>query len=151
MKNIVIRKPEHNDMNQLVQLCSQHAKFEGADYSTTGKTLKLAKALLSDSPVLFCYVIELSGNLCGYVTASKEFSTWNADYFLHMDCLYLTQSARGKGLGQALMAKIQQLAADTQCTHIEWQTPIDNEQAIDFYHRRGASSKNKKRFIMPMM
>ena len=150
MKNFTIRKPKSNDLEQLVQLCEQHAKFEGADYSATGKAIKLTKALFSESPVLSCFVIEQSGKLVGYVTASKEFSTWNADYFLHMDCLYLSKSARGKGLGQALMTKIQQLAADLQCTHIEWQTPIDNEQAINFYQRQGASSKTKKRFFMPM-
>ncbi len=148
MSEICTRAVTKNDLTQLIQLCVEHAAFENAQYDPQGKSDKLYKALFSNSAPLCCYVAEQADALIGYVTATREFSTWDADYFLHMDCLYLTEKNRGKGIGALFIKRLQQYASDCGCTHIQWQTPADNADAIDFYRRIGATHKDKKRFFL---
>ena len=40
-----------------------------------------------------------------------------------MDCLYLRDKARGKNLGEKLVAEIVKLAQEKNCVNVQWQTP----------------------------
>jgi GNAT superfamily N-acetyltransferase len=84
--------------------------------------------------------------LVGYATWSLECSTWRAAEHAHLDCLYLEEGSRGRGLGRALLERIAVRAAQRGATHVEWQTPDWNAGAIRFYERLGAVGRNKKRF-----
>jgi len=96
---------------------------------------------------LHTWVVEQCGRLVGYATASQEFSTWDATSFLHLDCLYLREEARGTGLGRQLVLEIACLACHLGCVNVQWQTPEWNERAIRFYQRLGAIGKQKVRFV----
>lgn len=146
MTDLIIRKVEPGDIDQVVQLCRLHAEYEGTAYNKTGKADKLVEAFFSDNPVVHCFVAIRSEKLVGYATATKEFSTWDADYYLHMDCLYLIDEARGTGIVGQFINVLKILARKNRCTHIQWQTPVDNEKAIAFYYKQQAISKDKKRF-----
>jgi GNAT superfamily N-acetyltransferase len=78
----------------------------------------------------------------------KQYATWDAAYYVYMDCLFLTEDARGKGVGEELINRIKLEANALDCTHIQWQTPDFNERAIKFYNRIGATSKSKERFFL---
>ncbi|MCY0934063.1 GNAT family N-acetyltransferase [Streptomyces sp. H34-S4] len=67
-----------------------------------------------------------------------------------MDCLYLTEEARGHGLGAALMDEVAALARGLGLGHVEWQTPDWNEGAIRFYDRLRATGKPKLRYALPV-
>lgn len=148
MSDIKIRKVRPSDIETVIKLCELHANFEGAEYDTEGKEEKLSELLFQEQPVLSCLVAEQNGTLLGYATVSKEPSTWDADYFLHMDCLYIIEQARGKNLGYRFISSIKELAKELCCSHIQWQTPIDNFGAISFYKKCGATSKGKERFFL---
>ncbi|MNE67251.1 putative acetyltransferase [compost metagenome] len=47
-------------------------------------------------------------------------------------------SARGTGLGTALLGKLASLAMERGCGRLEWSVLDWNEPAIDFYRRLGA-------------
>ncbi len=148
MSKIDIRKAKPNDIKDIIKLCELHANFEGVEYNVDGKEAKLSKCLFQENPVLNCIVAERNGILLGYATATKELSTWDADYFLHMDCLYILEQARGEKLGTRFMASIKGLAKQLHCSHIQWQTPDNNFGAISFYKKCGATSKDKVRFFL---
>jgi ribosomal protein S18 acetylase RimI-like enzyme len=150
MTDLIIRPAIADDLPELVELCALHAAYENAPYDPGGKQQKLAAALFSSVPVLFAQVAEQRGKLLAYATATREFSTWNGDYFLHMDCLFVLEQARGNGLGERLLLQIRQLAKNLECTHIEWQTPQDNTDAIRFYRRLGATARPKQRFMLTL-
>jgi len=48
------------------------------------------------------------------------------------------------------MNTLKKFARDTDCTQIQWQTPEENERAINFYYKQKAMSKNKKRFFLSL-
>jgi ribosomal protein S18 acetylase RimI-like enzyme len=134
------------DLPELIKLCAEHAAYENATYDSTGKTEKLQQAI--DNQRLYVWVVESRNGLVGYTTATLEFSTWDATEFLHMDCLYLKEEARGQGLGEQLVREIAKLAKEKSCVNVQWQTPDWNTRAMNFYERLGATSKNKVRFFL---
>lgn len=148
MKTPIIRFAEEADMDALVQLCAQHAAFEKAEYNSLGKHQALSAQLFSSNPIAYCLVVEQSNTLIGYATFMKQFSTWDADFYIYMDCLFLTESARGYGIGEQLVTRIKQEGTKRKCSHIQWQTPEFNTRAIKFYRRIGAHSKQKERFFL---
>lgn len=144
----IIRPISPIDMQCFIQLCAEHAQYEDALYNPQNKEECLFHALFSDSPRLYAWVIEQHGKLVGYATATLEFSTWDADSFLHMDCLYIREEMRGEGFGPLLIKEIVLLARKHNCVNVQWQTPIWNKRAIQFYQRLGAASQQKVRFFL---
>ena len=148
MSDILIRKIQKQEIKELINLCALHAKYENASYDKTGKEEKLHLALFKEDSNITCFVAIQNEEILAYATAILEFSTWDADYYLHMDCLYIKESHRGKGLGENFMSKIKEHAKELGCNHIEWQTPSNNYKAIKFYEKMGAKNKDKKRFSL---
>ncbi len=144
--NTDIRKALPADVHQLVRLCADHAAFEKSNFEPSGQEERLTEALFGESSMLNCMVIEQEEQLIGYVTFMKQYATWEADFYVYMDCLYLSPSARNLGLGQKLMDEVERYARSENCQAIQWQTPTWNEGAIRFYERNGAISKSKMRF-----
>lgn len=142
-----IRFATKADLASIVLLCAAHAAYEKADYAPEGKKEALEKHLFCQAPTLYCLVAELNGEVIGYATYLKQFETWGACFYLYMDCLYLSKSCRGLGIGRAIMQRIQAEAQQMGVQEIQWQTPEFNTGAIQFYHRLGAKSKAKERFF----
>ncbi|MBL8061805.1 MAG: GNAT family N-acetyltransferase [Anaerolineales bacterium] len=147
-RDFVIRRAVPEDLPELVRLCAEHAEFEQAAYSPHGKAERLKAHLFGKTPACFCLVAEMDAVLSGYATYSKEFSTWDAGFYIHMDCLFLRPHARGLGLGEHLIKQIKQEARSLGCQLIQWQTPKFNTRAIKFYKRIGAMEKEKMRFFL---
>ncbi|UII20602.1 GNAT family N-acetyltransferase [Fulvivirga ligni] len=143
---MIIRPAKMNDVAAIAELCKQHAEYEKSDIEVDHLAEKLSE-LLFKNQVIQCLVVEQADNLVGYASVMKQYSTWHACSYLYLDCLYLQEEARGKGLGMRLMQEIWQLAIKEECDHIQWQTPSFNKAAIGFYKKLGAVSKMKERFV----
>ncbi len=149
MKAPLIRFVASNDLEQLVNLCQLHANFEKSNYNSQHKITHLKEALFKETPDLYCLVVATEeNNLIGYTTFMKQYATWDASFYIYMDCLFLTKEARGFGLGEQLIDQIKKEALNLNCSLIQWQTPDFNKRAMKFYKRIGATSKNKERFFL---
>lgn len=146
--NYKIRNAEPKDIDEIIKLCAEHAEFEKAEFSPHEKAENLAKHLFSENPPVFCLVAESKNELLGYTTFMPEFSTWDADYYVYMDCLFLRPQARNLRIGEQLIKEIAKFAKSRNIQQIQWHTPDFNERAIKFYLRIGANSKEKTRFYL---
>ncbi|WP_428742426.1 N-acetyltransferase family protein [Tenacibaculum sp.] len=145
---MIIRFAKTTDLSQIIDLCEQHAKFEHAEFEKKDKEKLLMESIFGEFPSLKCLVVVSENTIVGYATYMKQFSTWNADSYIYLDCLFLTEKTRGEGLGTALMEKIKEYTKTENCTIIQWQTPCFNKKAIRFYQKIGGVSKTKERFSM---
>ncbi|MFK7953829.1 MAG: N-acetyltransferase family protein [Ekhidna sp.] len=148
MKTPTIRFAKQSDLEDIVMLCEQHAHFEESDYDSSNKSENLDRHLFGKNPSLFCLVVQQEESIIGYATYMKQFSTWDAEFYIYMDCLFLNDESRGIGIGEELINRIKQEAQKFDCNHIQWQTPDFNTRAIKFYKRIGAVSKTKERFFL---
>ncbi len=146
----IIRECKTGDLDALVVLCAKHADYERAEYNAAGKKEKLEAALFSDDKKLYGMVVEVAGEVVGYVTYTFDFSTWDAQKFIYLDCLYLEDAYRNFGIGQVLMEKVIEIGKSENCVNMQWQTPDFNEKAIRFYKRIGGIGKEKVRFTVPL-
>lgn len=143
-----IRFAEKKDIPQVIDLCKQHANYENVEYDRKNKEELLFNVIFGEFPVLKCLVVAKENTIIGYATYMKQFSTWDADFYIYLDCLFFTEETRGKGLGTTLMEKIREYAKTENCSVIQWQTPDFNKKAIRFYQKIGGLSKTKERFFM---
>ncbi|WP_350287342.1 GNAT family N-acetyltransferase [uncultured Croceitalea sp.] len=148
MNEPIIRFAKPSDMDNIVHLCAQHALYERSAFDPNGKAEQLAEHLFMPSPSLYCLVVEQEKQLIGYATYMKQFATWDANFYVYMDCLFMTEKARGFGIGEQLVNRIKEECQKLRCTHVQWQTPDFNLRAIKFYERIGAVSKSKERFFL---
>ncbi len=142
----LVRVAQPGDIDEVVRLCAEHALFEKAKFSPDGKANRLHSALFSSLPRLWCFVAEAGSSIVGYAACTKDYSTWRAADYLHMDCLYLDPAYRNCGTGTEMMQMVAQQADALECTAVEWQTPAWNANAARFYQKLGATSCEKVRF-----
>lgn len=147
MDHYMIRSVQEKDLDELVELCGLHAAYEQSSYDPSGKKERLRDLLFNDRPNLYAYVVERDNRLLGYTTVTLQTSTWDANHYLYLDCLFMREEARGMGIGEALMHKVKEEAKRLGCDLIQWQTPEFNVRAIKFYHRIGGQSLKKERFF----
>ena len=86
---MIIRKAIPKDVEQLVDLCAAHAAYERADFDSGKKKEKLSKQLFSIENNVQCLVVESDNQLVGYAAYMKQFSTWDACFYVYLDCLFL--------------------------------------------------------------
>lgn len=139
-----IRPAKPQDNIALLELFKAHALHEGHD-------LNIADQLkcLSDpkSHPLTLFVVDHNSQLHGYMSLVKQYSSWDMAWYLYLDCLYLAPTLRGLGLGQQLMQIAAEHARQSGISQLQWQTPVDNFDAIGFYQKLGAENKQKQRFF----
>lgn len=140
-----IRAATAADAALLVPLCAEHAAFEGV-LRTEGVDFveRLAAALATRR--IHAWIACADGAPVGYASATIDFGTLTAWPFVHLDCLYLREAARGRGVGAALLAAVRRFAAERGIAELQWQTPAWNDGAVRFYRREGAAEVDKKRF-----
>ena len=143
----MIRPAKPHDMPQLVKLIEAHAAYEGFPFEDGFKNrAALERLAFGHATRLLIWVLEVEDTLLGYMSATIDYSTWDAAPFVYLDCLYLTDAARGLGFGQKMMETLDTFAGDRGIPAIQWQTPPDNDLGLGFYRRIGARELPKQRF-----
>lgn len=145
-----IRPVELSDLDSLVELCREHARYERTTYDPRGKQEQLAEALFAFAPPLSAWVAKTETGIIGYATMTIEFSTWSCNSYAHMDCLYVRDGARGLGVGAKLLEQVLAHARGAGLLQAQWQTPSWNTDAARFYSRAGATPAAKLRFSVDL-
>lgn len=143
-----IRCAKKKDLPQIIALCKEHAEYEKAKYDPKNKSKLLSNSIFGKNPVLHCLVVESDNMIIGYATFTKQFSTWDANFYMYLDCLFLKEQSRGKGLGKLIIEKVKEYGKTQDCNLMQWQTPDSNKRAIEFYNKIGGKSKSKERFYL---
>jgi GNAT superfamily N-acetyltransferase len=144
-----VRRIRADEVEALIPLCIEHAKFERAPpIDTTGLADRLRARICAEDAPLFAWIAHIDSVIVGYATATPEFSTWSAREYWHVDCAYVVAHLRGHGIGRQLMDAVCKEALDHGVRELQWQTPEWNLDAQRFYARLGASMQLKARFTL---
>lgn len=147
-----IRTAMPADLDALLALCDEHARYERAESLTIDgdRRARLSALLFGQRPRLQAWIAEEAGDALGYASASAEVSTWAAREYLHLDCLYLREQHRGRGIGAALLRAAIAFARARGYGQLQWQTPEWNLDAARFYLRNGAKESFKRRYALDL-
>ncbi|MFC6633176.1 GNAT family N-acetyltransferase [Microbulbifer taiwanensis] len=147
-----IRPATPADIPQLIPLIVEHAVFEAAPFFADVQfARRLAAAAFGTRPRLHLWLAAEAEKCIGYAAASREFSTWSASEYLHLDCLFVRAASRSGGIGRQLVAAVEAHARQMKLAQMQWQTPEWNRRAIEFYRRLGAAELAKRRFYLDIL
>lgn len=104
--------------------------------------LILAQALFGARPAAEVVIAEVGGEPAGFALFFTSFSTFLGQPGLYLEDLFVRPAFRRRGIGEALLARLAQLAAERGGGRLEWSVLDWNQPAIDFYRRLGAEPMN---------
>lgn len=136
--NIIIRKAERKDCARIMELVTELAIFERAPQEVTVTREHFEESGFGEKPVWWAFVAEADGLIVGFALYYIRFSTWKGQR-MYLEDLIVTESWRGKGIGQLLFDALIAEAKEKQYNGIVWQVLEWNEPAIQFYKKLNAT------------
>ncbi|WP_328387677.1 GNAT family N-acetyltransferase [Nocardia sp. NBC_00416] len=133
-----IRRATPADVPALVDLVYDLAEYEKARHECTLTAEQLRTALFGPTPALFAHVAVMDGEVRGCAIWFLNFSTWDGVHGIYLEDLYVTPTARGTGLGRALLAALAQEAHMHGYSRVSWSVLTWNTPSIGFYESLGA-------------
>lgn len=134
---LVIRQGTPSDTDAAYDLIRALAVHENAVNDLKIDAAGFSAAATASPPRLLFLVAELDGAIVGTATYVERFHIWNNSLFLNLDDLYVAPSARGHGIGTALLAALG-AEAKSRGIPVKWEVNQDNEAAARLYARMGA-------------
>ncbi|HEX9285811.1 MAG TPA: GNAT family N-acetyltransferase [Thermoanaerobaculia bacterium] len=143
---VTVRRAVRDDGARIVELDRELARFEKLRPPDDEEAARLLSWIF-DTEKLEAFVAEVNGRIEGialfYETPG---STFRARPFLYLEDLVVSEAARSRGVGEALMAVLAREALARNAWRVEWAVLDWNEGAIRFYHRLGATRNDWLRY-----
>ena len=132
MADPLIRSALPSDEAVWRQLWRGYCNFYAADLSedVTSRTWK--RILHPDSAVM-CLVAEIDGQVCGFANCVVHEATWEAQPICYLEDLFVVPSARGRGVGKALIEWLRNAMRAEGWARLYWMTRADNAAARRLY------------------
>ena len=138
MKDLIIRKAKKSDMQQLLYMITELAKFEKAQEQVQNSVEQLQKDGFGGKSYFEALIAEYQNQVCGYALFYEGYSTWKG-VTLYLEDLMVREPYRNKGIGEKLFKEIVNIAKQKKVKRLDWQVLDWNKSAIDFYKKQQAS------------
>jgi GNAT superfamily N-acetyltransferase len=135
---ISIRPATPGDLPLIAALIRELADYEKLLHEVRFDEGRLAEHLFGARPYAEVVIGEVDGAAQGFALFFHNFSTFEGKAGIYLEDLFVRPSARGAGLGKALLAHLAGLAVERDCARLEWSVLDWNEPAIGFYRKLGA-------------
>ncbi|HCY82659.1 MAG TPA: N-acetyltransferase [Xanthomarina gelatinilytica] len=136
---IIVRQGRENDSALIYRLILELAKDHNqTEYVKTNES-EIKKAISGQQDKIGVLVAELNSQIVGYLSFTWNYSIWNAKEFMALDDLFVNNKFRGMEIGKKLMEKAKELCINRNVSVIKWEVEMNNEKAIRFYRRLGAT------------
>lgn len=132
--DIIIRRADENDMDELYDMIREFAKFAGKS-----NKISLTKTeLCNEQNSYVCFLAEsIHNEIAGYVLFFPTFHTWTGKG-IFVDDLYVREDYRRLGIGTRLINTALDYGKENGCTKAQWDVDADNKDAIALYQKLGA-------------
>jgi len=133
---ITIRFATADDAGLLLRLIRELAAFENSPDAVVATEADLLRHGFGPDPQFEAILAFLDGEPAGAALFHTRFSTWLGRPGLYLEDLYVTEKARGQGVGRRLMARLAAIAVERGWGRIDFHV-LDWNSARNFYHRLG--------------
>ena len=134
---VTIRNGTIHDLPRVLELIKELAEYERAPHEVINTVALMEKDGFGPKPIYGLFVAENEKGIVGISIYYWRYSTWKGKR-LYLEDIVVTQSERGKGIGQILFDRTMQHALEENCSGMMWQVLEWNEPAINFYKKYGA-------------
>ena len=135
-RRITIRFGTPEDVGLVLRLIRALAAYEKAPEAVVATEADLVRYGFGPDPQFEAILAFVDGEPAGLALFHSRFSTWLGRPGMYLEDLYVTEAARGLGVGRRLMARLAAIAVERGWGRIDFQV-LDWNPARDFYHRLG--------------
>jgi len=139
MPRLHIRSAQRGDVALILGFIRELAEYEKLSDQVVADPAQMTEHLFGARPFAEVLIGEVDGEAAGFALFFHNYSTFLGKPGIHLEDLYVRPSARGTGLGTALLSTLATLAVERGCGRLEWSVLDWNEPAIGFYQRLGAA------------
>ena len=136
----MIRAANRADVGTVLQLIRDLATYERDPDAVKATEATLHEALFGARPVAEALLAEVDGVAVGVALFFTNFSTWTGKAGIYLEDLFVRETARGMGVGKALLVHLAGIAVARDCARFEWAVLDWNTPAIGFYEAIGAKA-----------
>src|SRR5262245_60977825 len=126
-----IRSATIHDVPLILSFIKELAEYEKMSHEVVATEEMLRKTLFREQPyaeVIFGYLGEAP---VSFALFFHNFSTFLGKPGIYLEDLFVRPTARGKGIGQSMLAYLAHLATERNCGRLEWWVLDWNETAIN--------------------
>src|SRR5262245_23103687 len=136
---VTIRAVREDEVPQVLRFIRELAVYEKLEHEVVATEERLRKALFGERR--YCEVVFacLDDEPVGFALFFHNFSTFLALPGIYLEDLFVLPSARGRGIGQRLLAWLARETVNRGCGRLDWSVLDWNEPAIRFYQSLGAT------------
>jgi len=131
-----IRVARIGDAPALFDLIGRLAEFEKLSHEVLGSQALLEETLFSKDSNAHAIIGEQNEKPVGFALYFFNYSTFLARPGLYLEDLFVLPEMRGKGIGDALLTHLAQIACEKNCGRMEWSVLDWNQRAADFYEKK---------------
>jgi len=135
--NINIREAKIGDEVSIFEQIKELALFEKAPEQVVNTVEQLKIDLFTDK-VCDAIVAEKDGQIVGFALYFTSYSTWKGKA-LYLEDFYVQPKYRKFGYGSMLFDEVVKIAKERKVRRMDWVVLDWNENAIQFYKKKGAT------------
>jgi GNAT superfamily N-acetyltransferase len=135
---LAIRTATRGDGPLVFDFIRELAVYEKLADAAVASVADIDAALFCEAPKAFALIAEWDGAPCGFALYFFNFSTFVGRHGVYLEDLFVRESHRGKGVGNALLARLARIAKENDCGRLEWSVLDWNAPSIAFYKSLGA-------------
>jgi GNAT superfamily N-acetyltransferase len=137
MTSDLVRAATPADADTIVTLIQELATYENEPLSSVKITAEdVRRDGFGDRPRFEALLAGKDGRADGLALFFHNYSTWEGRAGIYLEDLFVRESARGQGLGQALLQRLAGIAVERDCKRLDlW--VLHWNPTREFYHRLG--------------
>lgn len=133
-----IKRAKIEDTSLILSFIKELAEYEKLSHEVVATEEILKETLFGKHVNAEVVIGYLNHKPVSFALYFHNFSTFLGRPGIYLEDLFVRPEARGKGIGQKMLAYLAHLAKDRKCGRLEWWVLDWNETAIGFYKRLGA-------------
>lgn len=139
MSGIVVRLATELDAATIHSLIVELARATGLRQKVTSRPEHFQRHGAGDRPAFQALIAEQGGKPLGLCLFFYSFSSWRGEIGVYVQDLFVSDEARGSGLGRRLIAETTTLAKKRGASYLRLSVARENMAAQTFYRSIGMS------------
>jgi GNAT superfamily N-acetyltransferase len=133
-----IRYATKADTGLVLEFVRALAQYDRASSAVVATEEDFVRDGFGPHPKFRCLIAEWDSRPAGFALFFYNYSTWKGRAGLYLEDLFVFPELRGKGIGQALLERLAEIALEENLYGICWMVLEWNEPALKFYESLGA-------------